>query len=166
MSNPVENEKARAVWFGVVDIMILLILVGFICSMFLMDGRTNQQNDNSQDCLVFSVSVQSPYHETLFRQEGGGASVSLRVADGTTAFGSLYLAENGIFYVECDLSAVDASEDREGIWMLGDTVLMSGALLNVESELADFSVTILSVPVIAPSGNFTPEIVSSHHETT
>ena len=161
MSNPVETGKARAVWFGVVDVMVFLILAGFICSMFLLDGTIKEQNEDSQECLVFSVSVQAPYDDSLFLQEGGGQSVSLRIAGGQTVFGSLHLSENGVFYVECDLFAVDESEDREGLWMLGDTVLMSGALLRVESELADFSFTVLSVPVKAPAGSFTPEILSS-----
>ena len=161
MSNQIENGKARAVWFGVVDVMILLILVGFICSMFLLDGTTSSQDDDSQDRLVFSVSVQAPYNEALFHQEGGDNFVSLRISGSEATFGNLYLAENGMFYLECDLSSVDASEDREGLWMLGDTVLMSGALLKVESELADFAVTVLSVPITAPSGSFSPEFVAA-----
>ena len=153
MSNPAENGKARAVWFGIVDVMILLILAGLICSMFLIDGDTDAGHEASGECLVFSVAVQMPYDKALFLQEGNGDAVSLSIRGNEDPFGNLILGDDGVFYVECDLVAVDASQDREGLWMLGDTVLMSGALLQVESELADFTVTVLSVPVRATEGS-------------
>ena len=153
MANQENYGKARAVWFGVVDVLILLILIGFVCSMFLIDGNNQNNGSDSSECLIFAVSVQAPYEKDLFHQEGGGNAVSLTLQDSEVSFGRLLLGDDGVFYVECEISAVERSEDREGLWMLGDTVLMSGEVLLVESQLADFSVTILSTPIKGVSGS-------------
>lgn len=153
MARTLERKKARAVWFGIVDVMILLILIAFGASLFLIDGYDDGVDEGSTERLVFAVSVQSPYHKDLFLQEGDGAAVALRARGASENFGVLLLGDNGVFYVECDLSAVDPSEDREGLWVLGETVLMRGALLEVESELADFSLTVLSSPERAQTGS-------------
>lgn len=158
--------KARAVWFGVVDVMILLIIAGFICSMFLIDGKHKDENVTSPEKLIFAVSVQSPYQKELFVQESGGTAVPLTLRDSETVFGNLILGDDGVFYVECELSVVEHSEDREGLWMLGDTVLMSGEVLLVESQLADFSITILSTPVQGISGSAGTTAETSEKQTS
>ena len=58
--------------------------------------------------------------------------------------------------------------DREivSLWMLGDTVLMSGEVLLVESQLADFSITILSTPVQGISGSAGTTAETSEKQTS
>ncbi len=153
MAKPIENRKARAVWFGLVDMVIILILAGFIASMFLLDGPEGNTGEESPEKLIFSVSVQSPYGEELFLQEGRGGAVSIRLSGSTDYFGRIVHGDDGIFYVECELSAVRLSEDREGLWLLGETLLMTGESISVESELADFTITVTSAPVKAITGS-------------
>jgi hypothetical protein len=146
MAKSVENAKARAVWFGIVDLMIVLLVIGFVCSLFLIQSNRSAYGEETDERLVFSVTIQSPYTTELFFREGGGAPIPLRNEKNGTVFGNLICGEDGIFYVECELSAVKESEDKSGVWMLGDTVLMNGTGLAVETELAIFSVTLSSVP--------------------
>lgn len=146
MAKSVENAKARAVWFGIVDLMIVLLVIGFICSLFLIRGNRTAYGEETDERLVFSVTIQQPYTAELFFREGGGAPIPLRNEENGTVFGNLISGEDGVFYVECVLSAVKESEDKSGVWMLGDKVLMNGTSLAVETELAIFSVTLNSVP--------------------
>lgn len=154
MYKPSENSKANAVWFGVVDIFIILILAGFICSLFLIDKTGGgHEDDPDEELLVFSVEVQAPYNEALFLQEGDGEPIKLFLHGSDMPIGSLILGDDGYFYVECTLSSVRASEDMKGMWYLGDTILLTGTVLSVQSELADFSVKILSIPETALPGS-------------
>ena len=145
MSKSYESSKSTAVWFGIVDILIILILAGFLCSLFLVD-ETGTADDADAEKLSFAVSVQAPYSEALFWQEGRGNPIALRFEETETPFGWLHRGEDGSYYVECALSAVRASEDLKGLWYLEDTVLLTGTTLSVQSELANFSVTILTLP--------------------
>lgn len=149
-----ENGKAASVWFGIVDILIILILAGFIASLFLIDetGGGSDENDDAPR-LTFAVAVQAPYDVDLFLQEGKGEAIPLRFDGGSDAFGWLFLGDDGQFYVECVRSAVRSSEDLAGLWYLGDTMLLNGTTLSVQSKLADFSVTLLTLPELTTPGS-------------
>lgn len=152
MYKSLENGKGRSVWFGFIDILILLLLAAFICSTFFF-GDNEEDTESSAQRLVFSVSLHAPYDTELFLQEGNGNAVPVRLDGKNEVFGVLLLGEDGVFYVECDLNAVEESEDREGLWILGETVLFRGSVLAVQSEIADFSLTILSLPTVAGAGS-------------
>lgn len=166
MNKSHENGKASSGWFGFVDILIILILAGFIASIFLID-KTGGGNDEDSDAprLTFAVSVQTPYDEDLFLQEGKGEAIPLRCDGGEDTFGWLFLGDDGVFYVACARSAVRSSEDLAGLWYLGDTMLLNGTTLSVQSRLADFSVTLLTLPELMPQGSAgTTEAVSADTE--
>lgn len=148
-----ENTKTNAVWFGLVDFLILLIVGGIISSLFLVEKTAGlDRDDPNAEILAFSVEVKSPYDEALFRQEGNGEPITLSLDGAAEPFGKMYLGEDGLFYVECQLSAVRASEDEDGLWYLGKNILMSGTTLSVKSALSDFSVTVVSSPVRVSPG--------------
>ena len=147
MAKTVKGGRARAVWFGLVDVVIILIVAGFIASMFLFDSPEGEREEISPEKLVFAVTVQSPYGEELFLQEERDGMVAIRLSGSESFFGSIFRGDDGMFYVWCELSTVQPSKDREGLWLLGETVLMTGESLRVESELADFTITVHSAPV-------------------
>lgn len=154
MNKSYENGKATFAWFGIVDILIILILAGFIASLFLIDKTGGGDDEKSDDPrLTFAVAVQDPYDVDLFLQEGKGQAIPLRFNENETAFGWLLLGDDGQFYVECAGSMVRASEDLSGLWYLEDTMLLNGTVLSVQSKLADFSVTLLTLPELLPPGS-------------
>ena len=153
MNKSYENKKNSSLWFVVVDILIILLLAGFIASLFLIE-KTGGGDDADPDVerLTFAVSVHEPYDEALYLQEGKGNPISLRFYEGEDVFGWLTLGDDGQFYIECARSSVRASEDLDGLWYLGDTMLLNGTVLSIRSALADFSVTVVSLPQLMLPG--------------
>lgn len=153
MNKTHENKKSSSLLFVVVDILIIFLLAGFIASLFLIK-KTGGGDDADPNAvrLVFAVSVQDLYDESLFLQEGEGAPIPLRFNEGEDVFGWLSYGQDGQFYVECARSAVRKSNDLEGLWYLGDTMLLNGTVLSIQTSLADFSVTVISLPQLALPG--------------
>ncbi len=147
MNRSYENRKSSSLWFIMVDILIILLLAGVIASLFLLD-KTGGGNDEDLDVerLTFAVTVEDPYDVSLFLQEGKGVPIPLRFSEGENPFGWLSYGQDGQFYIECARSFVRASEDLDGLWYLGETMLLNGTALSVQSALADFSVTVVSLP--------------------
>lgn len=148
-----ENKNGSSLWFVVVDILIILLLAGFIASLFLIEETGGGDDaDPEVERLIFAVTVEDIYDESLFLQEGNGNPILLRFNEGDSVFGWLSYGQDGQFYVECARSAVRESQDLDGLWYLGDTMLLNGTVLSVKSALADFSVTIISLPQLALPG--------------
>lgn len=148
-----ENKNGSSLWFVVVDILIILLLAGFIASLFLIEKTGGGDDaDPEVERLTFAVAVEEIYDESLFLQEGNGAPIPLRFNEGEDVFGWLSYGQDGQFYVECARSAVRESQDLDGLWYLGDTMLLNGTVLSIQSTLADFSVTIISLPQLALPG--------------
>ena len=141
-----KKRHDRETWFVAVDILLFLVLLLFVSSMFFWDGGEETTDPSAVTTLKVLVSVDDAYFETLYREEGQGNPVRVRLLDEEEAFGTLEWVVGNTYLLRCDMEYVKESRYYSGVWELNDLRILNGTSLSLRTSLADFTATVLSSP--------------------
>ena len=167
-----KKRNDRETWFVAVDILLFLVLLLFVSSMFLWDNDGETTDPSAVSTLNVLVSVDDAYFETLYREEGNGSPVRVRLLDEEEAFGTIEWIVGNTYLLRCDMEYVKESRYYSGVWELNDLRILNGTSLSLHTSLADFTATVLSSPSLElPETDFlfvteTDEATGTEEETT
>ena len=114
--------------------------------MFLWDDGGETADPSAETTLNVLVSVDDAYFETLYREEGQGNPVRVRMLDEEDAFGTIEWVVGNTYLLRCDMEYVKESRYYSGVWELNDLRILNGTSLSLHTALADFTATVLSSP--------------------
>ena len=141
-----KTHHDRGTWFIAVDILLFLVLLLFVFSMFLWDNEGGNEDPSAVNTLNMLVTIDDTYALDLYREEGKGNPVRVRLLDEEEAFGTIEWIAKNTYLLRCDMDYVKESRYYGGVWELNDLRLLNGTRLSLSTALADFTATVISSP--------------------